>query len=498
MDNDGRGLGYWGGDDAAWPSALDRSAGHSTVSDPQTDCSTIPDRPLTIALVIDTVGHEGNGTSNSALQYARELERQGHTVRLVGVGAPQYGAEVHHIPFVSWVAAKQQMEFAEPSDELFRRAFRGVDVVHIYLPFKFGRCACRVAKSMGLPVTAGFHTQPENVTYSAGPLKYVPGISAMIYRLFGCWLYDDIGHIHVPTTMIADQLRRHGYRARLHVISNGYDPRFTSKSQAGNQPRETTSSTSVSAVSTPSALVKPSCSAPPTSAPSQSMQATSPPSATTLSVSTMFTTVPFTPVPSNTTSSTQVPSTPTSSTPRRFRIIASGRLTHEKDHTTLIRTVSTCHHASQIELIICGTGPLRRALQRQAKRELRGPWSIGFHDNVQMPALLRSCDLFVHPSVVDIESLSVLEAMASGLVPVIASSELSAAGHFALTDRSLFPARDTETLANRIDWWLDHPEQRAVWGPRYAAYAKEHYSVKTSVKAFVAMERQAIADHRES
>ena len=44
-----------------------------------------------------------------------------------------------------------------------------------------------------------------------------------------------------------------------------------------------------------------------------------------------------------------------------------------------------------------------------------------------MPALLRSCDLFVHPSIVDIESLSVIEGMASGLVPVIASAELSAA-----------------------------------------------------------------------
>ena len=46
------------------------------------------DRPLTIALVVDTVGNQGNGTSNSALQWAAELERQGHHVRLVGIGAP--------------------------------------------------------------------------------------------------------------------------------------------------------------------------------------------------------------------------------------------------------------------------------------------------------------------------------------------------------------------------------------------------------------------------
>ena len=69
------------------------------------------DRPLTIALVVDTVGNQGNGTSNSALQWAAELERQGHHVRLVGIGAPEYPARVNKVPLVSWVAAKQLMQF---------------------------------------------------------------------------------------------------------------------------------------------------------------------------------------------------------------------------------------------------------------------------------------------------------------------------------------------------------------------------------------------------
>ncbi len=80
---------------------------------------------------------------------------------------PEYPARVNKVPLVSWVAAKQQMQFAKPSDTLFRTAFAGADVVHLYLPFKFGRCAYKVARSMGIPVTAGFHLQPENVMYSA-------------------------------------------------------------------------------------------------------------------------------------------------------------------------------------------------------------------------------------------------------------------------------------------------------------------------------------------
>lgn len=377
-----------------------------------------PDSPLTIALVVDTAGNEGNGTSNSALQYARELSRQGHVVRLVGIGSPEYPVAQRHVPLVSWVAAKQQMQFAQPDTGVFRKAFQGADVVHVYLPFKFGRVAVRTAHEMGIPATAGFHLQPENVLYSAGPLRYIPGASSFLYWLFDRMLYRHIRHIHAPSHMIAAQLRAHGYRQRLHVISNGYAPRFTSK-----QHRE-----------------------------------------------------------------------PGSPSPRPFRIVASGRLAREKNHATLIRAVALSRHAKDIELLICGTGPLQRELRRMAGELLPGRWSIGFHDNAQMPALLRSCDLLVHPSIVDIESLSVLEGMASGLVPVIAKSEQSAAGQFALTDHSLFDVRDPVMLARRIDWWIEHPDELSHWGAVYAEHTHEEYSIESCVRKFVAMEREAIAD----
>nr|WP_278745194.1 glycosyltransferase [Bifidobacterium catenulatum] len=376
-------------------------------------------RPLTIAMVVDTSGNRGNGTSNSALQWAEELKRQGHTVRLVGVGAPEYPARINHVPLVSWVAKKQQMQFAEPSDTLFRTAFQGVDVVHIYTPFRFGQHACKVAKQMGIAVTAGYHVQPENITYSAGPLKYIPGIDSFIYWLFNLWLYRKIDHVHVPTELGASLLRSHGYKAKLHVISNGYEARFTPKTQhdAGK------------------------------------------------------------------------------SAPIPFHIVSSGRLTNEKNHVALIQAIARCRHAQDIELTIAGTGPLKKKLQRLASRLLSRPASIGFHKNAEMPALLRSGDLLVHPSIADLESVSVIEGMAAGLVPVIASSPLSAAGQFALRDESLFPVDDVEALARRIDWWIDHPDELSKWGKVYAEHTKEYYSVEASVHKFIAMEREAIADN---
>ena len=59
--------------------------------------------------------------------------------------------------------------------------------------------------------------------------------------------------------------------------------------------------------------------------------------------------------------------------------------------------------------------------------------------------------------------------------------------------RSLFPARNPRELTDRIDWWIEHPHERAKWAYRYANHTKRHYSAKASVTAFVRMEREAIA-----
>ena len=138
---------------------------------------------------------------------------------------------------------------------------------------------------------------------------------------------------------------------------------------------------------------------------------------------------------------------------------------------------------------------MERRLRAEAARQLDGmPVSIGFHQNATMPDLLRQADLLVHPSIADLESVSVLEGMACGAVPIIAQSDLSAAGHFALTQHSLFPVGNAQALAAQIDWWVDHPDPFAVWSRRYAEHAKEHYSLDTSAKAFAHMAVQAVGD----
>lgn len=60
----------------------------------------------------------------------------------------------------------------------------------------------------------------------------------------------------------------------------------------------------------------------------------------------------------------------------------------------------------------------------------------------------------------EIEAISCMEAFASGLVPVIANSAKSATPQFALDERSLFTAGDSGDLTQKIDYWLEHEDER--------------------------------------
>ena len=183
---------------------------------------------MKIAFVMDDMSVHSNGTSATAERYAEALREQGHEVVCVAFGAEGPGAfdvPERHIPIVTHVAEGLDFHFAQPDQSVFDEAFEGVDVIHVFLPFALGQAARDWGDAHGVPVTAAFHLQPENVTYNAN-IGSAPLVCDAIYRLFRDWLYDSVGHIHCPSEMIARQLRKHGYRAKLHVISNGVPKQF--------------------------------------------------------------------------------------------------------------------------------------------------------------------------------------------------------------------------------------------------------------------------------
>lgn len=178
----------------------------------------------------------------------------------------------------------------------------------------------------------------------------------------------------------------------------------------------------------------------------------------------------------------------------KFVILMIGRLSEEKRQDVLLQAVARSRHSRDIQLILAGQGPRRSALQRQGEG-LPNPPIFGFYDTGRLCQIMAMSDLYVHTADIEIEAIACLEAVASGLVPVIADSPLSATPQFALDGRSLFRAGDPADLAEKLDYWIEHPDQRRRMGEAYAASA-EQYRLKNSILKAEEMFYGAIGQRR--
>lgn len=85
-----------------------------------------------------------------------------------------------------------------------------------------------------------------------------------------------------------------------------------------------------------------------------------------------------------------------------------------------------------------------------------------------------------------------------GLVPIIANSPKSATPQFALDNRSLFEAGNSLDLAKKIDYWIEHEQERKEQEKMYAEAGKK-YAISNSILQIEEMFREAIEEqHRES
>lgn len=183
---------------------------------------------MKIALVLDQYDSMNNGTTVSAARFAEQLRARGHEVRIISTGkeAPdKYVVPSANFGIFTPLVSSQGMVFARPDEKVIREALNGVDVVHMYLPYKLCMKTRRIAQEMGIPYMAAFHCQPENVSYNIG-MKHFTLLPHLLYFWFRRRFYRYIRDIHCPSRFIADQLELHGYQADLHVISNGVDEAF--------------------------------------------------------------------------------------------------------------------------------------------------------------------------------------------------------------------------------------------------------------------------------
>ncbi|MBO5596144.1 MAG: glycosyltransferase [Bacteroidales bacterium] len=181
---------------------------------------------------------------------------------------------------------------------------------------------------------------------------------------------------------------------------------------------------------------------------------------------------------------------------RPLKVVYIGRLSREKDQPTLLEAMKFSHFAKRIQLCFAGLGPSKKKIKRMAHRlyktgVLAYEPIFTFEDRDGLRKLAASADLCVHCATIEVEGLSIMEAMQQGAVPVIAQGRYSGTSQFALDRRSVFPEQNPEALANRIDYWLSHPKERWEMGKKYVRHMEE-YDIRKSVEQLVGMFQKAI------
>ena len=180
----------------------------------------------------------------------------------------------------------------------------------------------------------------------------------------------------------------------------------------------------------------------------------------------------------------------------KILIMMIGRLSQEKRQDVIINAVPYSKYADKIQLIFAGKGPEHDRYVELGKALVHPPKFV-YVEQQELIKLLSQCDLYVHASDMESEAISCIEAFATGLVPVIANSEVSATPQFALDGRSLFKPGSPKDLARAIDYWLDHPNERKYIGELYRVSAKQ-YSLSNSVSRFEEMLQEEFADNSRS
>lgn len=389
---------------------------------------------MNILFVVDTYNDEKNGTTVTARRMARELSERGHQVRILAAGDEDsnsqseiqlYALPEWKIPIVQTFAKKQNFTFAHAVDEVVDEALTGTDIVHFLLPLPMEKKVLGRTQELGIPHTAAFHLQPENITFNVG-MGWNEKLAEYLYSNFYDYFYQYFTHIHCPSQFIADQLARNGYTrtAKLHVLSNGVDASFAPIEPDAERRRKYWEARGFSG--------------------------------------------------------------------DQFHLMMCGRLSPEKNQKTILEAIDFSPNKDHYCVHFAGQGPDQERLKKQAER-LGIRATFNYYPQQDLQELLHNIDLYIHSSIIEIEAISCLEAIASGNVPVIANSERSATPQFALDERSLFRVEDPEDLAAKADYWFSHPLELRAMRQVYSDSA-QNYRLDRSVDKIELMFEEAIEE----
>jgi len=149
---------------------------------------------------------------------------------------------------------------------------------------------------------------------------------------------------------------------------------------------------------------------------------------------------------------------------RALRLVCTRRLEPVFDHPTIIGALARLKEKGiEFRMTFVGDGSLLDTLKQDAGDVgLNG--SVSFTDRVNnddLPEILGQNDVYLSASLWDGTSLSLLEAMATGVFPVVSDIKANAALLRHNVDGLLHKVGDADDLAKCILWLYEHPQLAA-------------------------------------
>ena len=188
---------------------------------------------MKILFALECANQPTNGTTASCIRFAKELEKKGHEVTIIGcdriIGEAYhryYGLPKYHFPVTDPLIVKGGFLVCRLIYKTLYEAIKGQDVVHCFLPFKLSNVCRLIAQEQGIACTTAFHIVPQNVT-AAMHLAWSKLINGILLYSFKRYLYNQVKYVHCPSQMAADIMKKHKFKNNeARVFSNGVIPFF--------------------------------------------------------------------------------------------------------------------------------------------------------------------------------------------------------------------------------------------------------------------------------
>ena len=189
-------------------------------------------KKLNIAMICDPIGGNKSGVVVSTLRFARLLRERGHHVIFIGARSDEHKTHSVHDGSKAYrfrslpVPKSGGWNLAFPTVKELKKVFRDekIDIVHILLPMSGSVMAIKAAQKLGIKIVAHSHSQPENLFMDAP--KFIRPTLNNLWNKYLIWTYGHAEALIYPSEMARGLLNKLSKKNQpSHVLSNGINTR---------------------------------------------------------------------------------------------------------------------------------------------------------------------------------------------------------------------------------------------------------------------------------